>query len=150
MLVGLFLVLVMLLISVRAVRSVQVTMKPATVSPPPPRAPIAPNVPQRFTLAQRRQVALAGTNGTVFVHVGDITGGQMLLTLQDSAGVAMMPSQLVREGDLKTFPIAGSSFDIEVIELINHLTGDDFATLEIRRAGFPRATTRPAATRSAD
>ena len=62
----------------------------------------------------------------------------------------MIPSQSLREGDLTTFPIAGNSFDIEVIELVNHLTGDDYATLEIRRAGSPRAATRPATTRAAN
>ena len=82
--VALFLALVTMLLSVRAVRSVQVTVNTATVAPAPP-APLAPTVPQRFTLAQRSQVPLAGTNGTVFVHIGDITGGQTIITVQNAA-----------------------------------------------------------------
>ena len=148
--VVLFLTLVMLRLMFRAAGSVQVTVTPVKVTAPPPPAPIAPSVPQRFTLAQRRQTPLAGTNGTVFIHIGDITGGRTNLTVQNATGVALLPPQSLGEGEIMTVPIAGTSFDVEVIEFEQHLTSDDLATLEVRRAGTPRATTRPATTRAAN
>src|SRR5688500_9723586 len=101
--------------------TVRVTVTPATVAPAPPQPPTLPAVPQRIALLQRQQAMLAGTGSGVFVHIGDITGGQTLLTIRNAAGIAMLPTTSVQQGDIKTFPIAGNTFEIEVAELKNLL-----------------------------
>ena len=113
-----------------------------TATPVMPLPFVAPTAPQQITVVQRRQTMLAGTSGSVFVHIGDITGGRTLLTIQDSLGRPMMPTWSVQEGDVNTFPVAGNTFEIAVIELRNHLTGDDYGVFEIRKPGSAPATTQ--------
>jgi hypothetical protein len=115
-----------------------------TVVPPPPV--IAPSVPSRVTILQRGEQPLAGTGGTVNVSIGDITRGQTLLTIRDAGGTLLLTPRSVRQGDIHTFNAGKAAFDIEVIELENFMTSEDYGVFEIRTAGSPPATTRAAAT----
>ena len=98
---------------------------------------IAPSTPSRVTIIQRREQALEGSQGTVIAHIGDITGGQTLLTIRDSAGNQLLSTRSVGVGDVHSFTVGNASFDVEVPELNNFLTGEDYAVLAIRKAGAP-------------
>jgi hypothetical protein len=124
-------------------RRVQVVVTPATapVATPapvvtPPRV-VAPAVPSRLTIVQRGEQPLAGTNGTIVAHIGDITGGQTILTIRDSGGNQLLNSTSVRAGEVHAFNVGSAAFEIEVVELKNFLTGDDFGVFAIRAAGTP-------------
>ena len=96
---------------------------------------IPPTQPSRVTIVQRTKRPLPGTNGTITAHVGDITGGQTLLTIHGARGNALVPTTSMREGDVQQFTVGTATFDIELVELKNFLTGDDLAVFEVRAAG---------------
>lgn len=102
---------------------------PATIATAPP------TTPSRFTIPQRQSQPLAGTNGTILAHIGDITGGQVLLTISDATGAQILSTVSMKEGDIQTMVICGTSFEVELIQLRNFLVGDDFAVFEIRKSG---------------
>lgn len=95
----------------------------------------APTAPSRVTVVQRKSQVLPGSDGTITAHIGDITGGQVLLTVDDINGQQLVPTTSMREGDVLHFTVGTATFDIELVELKNFLTGDDFAVFEVRAAG---------------
>ena len=115
-------------------RSVQIVMAPpAPITARP--AVLPPTVPSRVTIVQRQEQPLPGSNGTLIAHLGDITGGQAILTIRDSSGALLLNSTSVSAGDVQTFDVGNSTFEIEAIELRNFLTGDDFGVFAIRQKG---------------
>jgi hypothetical protein len=94
-----------------------------------------PSVPSRVTIVQRDKQPLPGTNGRITAHIGDITGGQTLLTVSDASGNALVNTVSMREGDSATFTVGTATIEVELVELKNVLTGDDFAVFALRQAG---------------
>lgn len=97
------------------------------------RAAMLPTTPSRLTLLQRTSKPLPGTSG-IIARIGDITGGQTTFGLRGQAGNILINDVSLREGDVQAFSIAGEPFAIELTELKNLLTGDDFAVFTIRAA----------------
>jgi hypothetical protein len=98
-------------------------------------AVVAPAVPSRVTIVQRKSQPLPGTNGSIVARIGDITGGQVLLTIDDAGGQPLVNTLPMREGDSTQFTVGAAKFEIELVELKNFLTGDDFAVFALRQAG---------------
>jgi type II secretory pathway pseudopilin PulG len=99
------------------------------------RALVAPKPPFRMTIQQRERKAMPGTNGSVIVRLGDITHGQVLLSIDDPSGNSLLSTVSVHEGDIQSFSVAGQSFEIEIVELKNFLTSEDYGVFAIRSAG---------------
>jgi hypothetical protein len=98
-------------------------------------APVLPTAPSQITIIQRTTKPLPGTNGTILARIGDITGGQVLLKLEDSRHNPILDTVSVHEGDVRTFTVGTASFDFELTQLKNFLVGEDFAVFTIRAAG---------------
>jgi hypothetical protein len=134
LLIGTFLGTSMTYRAVRATQAQRVAAQAAQVASA--RAGLfAPTTPSKITLVQRQRAELTGTSGTVFVQIGDITGGQTLLTVSELGDGVLLPTVSVQEGDVQTFSTGGRTFELELVELRNFLTGDDFAVFELRAAG---------------
>jgi hypothetical protein len=110
---------------------------------PAPAAPAAPNPPSlnlssdplRLTIKQRETRAVPGANDTVLIQLGDITRGQVLLSIVGADGTPILDTTSLREGDGIPFTVKGSGeFTIDLLELHNTLTGDDFAVLSVSKA----------------
>jgi len=89
-----------------------------------------PEEPVRMTIVQRTAAAVPGSNEQVFVHLGDITGGQVLLEMRGSGGKQVLNLRSVRKGDVIPFELGSETYSLSVVELRNFTT-DDFAVLEI-------------------
>lgn len=120
--------------------TVTVQVAPAT---PAPAAPVKVNPPTlslpsdslRLTLRQRETRALPGSNDTILLNLGDITRGQVLLDVAGADGTSIVDTTSVREGDAVPFSVkGGGDFVIDVVEMHNTLTGDDFAVLSVSKA----------------
>ena len=98
-------------------------------------AAIAPTTPAHVTIVQRGEQQLPGTNGAITARIGDITGGQVLLTIEDSAGQFLVNTVSMREGAAQSFTVGKGTFEIQLVELKNFLTSDDFAVFAIRQSG---------------
>ena len=88
--------------------------------------------PVELTVRQREKKAIPGSDGTLFVHLGDITEGQVLVAVRDEAGKAVAGEKSLAQGQsLRFAPDGGDEFVVTIAELRNLLTGDDFAVLRI-------------------
>jgi hypothetical protein len=88
--------------------------------------PITPNGIE-LTIKQRSDAWLPG--GKQKLHLDDITGQQVLVSVTDDSGRVVLSPQSVRQGE--TFSV--SDMDITVVRLQNILVGSgDFAEFKVR------------------
>ena len=106
---------------------------PATSEEPPLELSV---LGARITLVQRHDDEVPGSDGRLRVHIGDITRGQVALTLTNVDGRSLIPTTSVEEGDRLAFSFGGRRYGLAVLELRNELIGDDTAELEFY-AGKP-------------
>ncbi|MHC4136165.1 MAG: DUF5329 family protein [Planctomycetota bacterium] len=83
----------------------------------------------RLRVAQRSTAAVPGSDGRVRVHVGDITSGQVQLTLARADGTTLIAPTSVKQGDALPFHLQGP-YVVTVAELNNRLLADDYAVLQ--------------------
>ena len=73
--------------------------------------------------------SVPGSSGRFQVHLGDITGGQVEVTLSRDDGGGVLPPTSVREGDSIRFAYEGHAYRLRMLRLVNLLIGDDYAEL---------------------
>jgi len=100
---------------------------PATKVPPPKM----PEEPVEVTVPQRQSAALPGSNDSVFVRIGDITGGQALVTVSGADDKPLLPTVSLRQGRSAQFRVGNREYKVTAKKLTNLLVGDDFATLVV-------------------
>jgi hypothetical protein len=88
----------------------------------------------RFAVQQRRRAEVPGSRGFLTVLLDDITGGQVLLTVEDANGRTVVAQRSVGDGDAVPLNLAGGAFVLIVDRLVNRLIGDDHAELRVARA----------------
>ncbi|MHC4819850.1 MAG: hypothetical protein ACYTF8_17530, partial [Planctomycetota bacterium] len=84
-----------------------------------PNATPALSLPEggtRVTVDQRSAAVVPGSDGRVRVHLGDITRGQVQLTLAGPDGTTLIAPTSVKEGDALPFVLEGR-YSVTVIEL---------------------------------
>jgi hypothetical protein len=104
------------------------------VEAPRKREPITlslPDEPVSVAVIQRHTRPIPGSDGRLFVRVGDITEGQALVSVENESGEEVLAPMSLRQGDHAEFRLAGERFYLQVRELRNLLIGDDFALCEI-------------------
>jgi len=84
-----------------------------------------------FEADQRSDVDVPGTDGVWIVHLGDITEGQVEVTVRLKDGAALLAATSLEEGDGASFRYRDRRYRISILELDNHLIGTDRAKLEI-------------------
>ncbi len=104
-----------------------------SVRPSPDPATILED-PAEMTIIQRREEAVPGFDGKVLVRLGDITGGQVLLSVVTEEGKTLVDSVSVSPGDTVRFGVKGRAYLVRLKEVRNLLVGNDFATLTVERA----------------
>lgn len=90
-----------------------------------------PKDPLRMTVVQRRSKIIPGSNGKIYLHIDDITGGQVLLEIWAHFNVPVVDTVSVKPGDVLDFEVGAQKYYLSVVELRNFLTGDDFGVFEI-------------------
>jgi hypothetical protein len=106
-----------------------------SASPPVVRLPLArldlPPGGVKITVVQRHSNEVPGSNGYLTVQIGDITAGQVLLSLHAADGRTLIDQSPVREGDEAPFAIGDGDYRLTVEEMVNLLTGDDYVVLRV-------------------
>ena len=95
-----------------------------------------------LTVTQRSSKDLPGSDGRISVHVDDITGGQVLLTIRDNGGRKVIDQQSVRVDDIVDFEADGRKYLLCVVRLANFLIGDDFVEFAVSVKPAPKANKR--------
>lgn len=85
----------------------------------------------RVAADQRSARVLPGSGGTVKLHLGDITRGQVLVTIQDNRRRPIAGAFSVGGNDVVPFHVGRRQFYLKVIELRNLATGVDYGVFEI-------------------
>lgn len=83
----------------------------------------------RITVVQRNSAPVPGSSGRLQVHLGDITRGQVEVTLSRVDGGGVLPPTSAREGDSIRFTYEGHPYRLRMIHIANLLVGDDYAEL---------------------
>jgi hypothetical protein len=87
--------------------------------------------PLTITVMQDGNQEIPGLQGLASVSIGDITRGQVVLTVADSAGNSLATPKSVREGEVVPFKVKGVRFYLRVANLQNKLLGGDYAEFDI-------------------
>jgi hypothetical protein len=87
-----------------------------------------------LTIVQREVRSIPGSDGSVQVHLGDITDGQAFLSVVTGDHRTLLDRTSVSEDEAVQFAFGGQKYEVRIRELRNVLIGDDFAKLEITEA----------------
>ncbi len=87
------------------------------------------------TIHQRRHKNLPGTHGFLRLELDDITAGRVLVTLRDGNGQAWIDAASMRAGDALSVKLDEGTYVAVLTDMVNLLTGDDYATFEVRPLG---------------
>ena len=99
-----------------------------------PAEPAIPAEGETFSVMQRKRVFVPGTREYLYAVVGDVTAGQVMLTVTTNDGTVLVDQKSLHERDRAEFTMAGTRYAIVVEELKNLLIGDDFVELRFSRA----------------
>jgi hypothetical protein len=119
--------------------------RPQSPPTPPPQAPVPnartplSNLPIKMTVGQRSTTEVPGSEGALRLTIGDITRGQVIVTLVDKQGEAELAATSLKPGDSASFDLGADTYQLKLSELNNALIGDDFATFTITRGANARA-----------
>ncbi len=87
------------------------------------------------TVVQRRSKDIPGSRGYLEVKLGDITAGQVLVSIRTAEGETVVDTTSVRRGEEIPFTFGGEKYVLRVVELVNLLVGDDFGTFMVLTEG---------------
>jgi hypothetical protein len=101
------------------------------------RQPVAPKaaklsgLPVEVTVKQRSTTVVPGSEESLRVTIDDITRGQVMTSLADKEGEAVLAATSLATGDTVMFKLGDETFQLTLKELNNALVGEDFATFTI-------------------
>lgn len=99
---------------------------------PAPLSLKLPDEPVELTILQRRSKPIPGSEDRIFLQVGDITAGQVLLSVRGDEGEVLLDDTSVKTGKVAKFTVADKTFYVRLRELTNVLLGsNDFGVFEV-------------------
>ena len=95
---------------------------------------VLPQDPITISVEQRGRAAIPGSTQSLFVCLGDITRGQMMLSLENKKGDTIVDACSVRYGDIVAFELGELRHYLQVVKVHNHLFDTDLAEIRISSA----------------
>jgi len=92
----------------------------------PPGKLDLPEGEAQFTIVQRYTESVPGSDDYLRLRIGDITGGQALLTLRTADGREIVTRRSVRQGESVPFQLGENEYELTVERVVNFLVGDDY------------------------
>ena len=89
-----------------------------------------PEDPITISVHQRTKGAIPGSQATRYVRLGDVTGGQVMLSMENARGDTILDARSVKNGDVLEFDM-GQVHYLQVVKLHNLLFDEDFVELRI-------------------
>lgn len=93
-----------------------------------------PHATVEMTVIQREERAIPGSDGSVRLRLGDITEGQVHLSVVTAEGDFLLEKTSVDQGDNVEFTVGRKKYVLHIHELRNILIGDDFAKITVAEA----------------
>lgn len=98
-----------------------------------------PSTSVEMTIVQREERAIPGSDGSVRIRLGDITEGQVFLSVLTEDEDHLIERKTVSQGDSLDFSVGRKKYTVKVSDLRNILIGDDFARVTVTEAGAKSA-----------
>jgi len=90
----------------------------------------------KFTVYQRSLAWIPGAKDYYCLSLGDITAGQVLISISTADDKRVLERQSLRQGGTVNLTIGKVEYEILLSEMVNMLIGNDYAIFEIARKGF--------------
>lgn len=87
--------------------------------------------PTVVSVEQRSTAFVPGSEDELVLRIGDVTGGQVIVSLEARDGRTVLPPQSMREGDSRTFRLPGGEYALGLARLANFLFDGDFAEFHV-------------------
>jgi len=84
-----------------------------------------------LVVMQRQHKALPGSNGWLKVRVGDVTGGEVLVSMTDADGAVVESSRSMVDKDWIEFALGKQQYVLVLKRIVNRLVGNDHVTFEV-------------------
>lgn len=94
---------------------------------------VLPADPVRLTIHQRNQAIIPGSNGQIKIRLGDITGGQVMLSITKDNELIFEP-QSIQPGEVIQIHSGDEKLYIKIVRLCNFLIGDDFGEVVVSKS----------------
>jgi hypothetical protein len=104
----------------------------ATLPKPPKKLKLAGNVVSVLAY-QRRSCEVPGSDKALFIELGDITHGQVHVSVRTADYKNVVPPTSLRQGESLALDLGEEQYVLYVRELVNVLIGTDWAVLDLAR-----------------
>ena len=85
----------------------------------------------QLVVFQRTSEPIPETQNALNLYLGDITQGQVLLSVGEHTTSDIVKQISVTRGDIVRFEYQARSYRMKILRLVNRLTGPDFAVIEL-------------------
>lgn len=82
-------------------------------------------------MIQRERRKIPGSSESLFVKLGDITGGQVFVEVTDVNGDYLVERTSLKNDEFLDFDLDGTTYYLQIREMINNLTGEDICKVRI-------------------
>lgn len=83
------------------------------------------------TIYQRTTKEIPGSHGQLFLQIGDITAGHVLVTVRDAHYKRIIDMAAMRRHDSVSLPLGDAEYMLVLDQLVNLLTGRDYAVFSL-------------------
>ncbi len=85
----------------------------------------------QLVVYQRTSEPIPDTQNALNLYLGDITQGQVLLSVGEHTTSDIVKQVSVTRGDVVRFEYQTRSYSLKILRLVNRLVGPDFAVIEL-------------------
>ncbi|MCH7721324.1 MAG: DUF5329 family protein [Planctomycetes bacterium] len=83
------------------------------------------------TIYQRTTKEIPGSQGQLFLQIGDVTAGHVLVTVRDARYKRIIDMAAMRRHDSVSLPLDDAEYRLVLDQLVNLLTGRDYAVFSL-------------------
>jgi len=87
--------------------------------------------PVAFEVGQRQTLPVPESENGLLITLGDITGGQVLVSVSGVGGETYLPRRFMRSGSSAEITLSDQQVMLNLLSLKNALVGDDVATFQM-------------------
>ncbi len=92
---------------------------------------IVPEAGISMPMTQRERRKIPGSNDTIFVQLGDITGGQVFLEVIDVNGHHLVERTSLKNNQFLVFQVNKADVYVQVTDMVNNLLGEDICKIYV-------------------
>lgn len=104
---------------------------PIAVVPAKPVSLTLPKAGETIPMVQREKRAIPGSSETLWVHLGDITGGQVFVEVRDINGQHLVERTSLKSKEFVKFKVNETDVYLQIAEIVNNLLDEDICQLHL-------------------